>query len=154
MALSEYYRIHRSSLSIRFSGINAVVCFYFFLVFFYKICVIQHKNPPTDETVGGYAAGRSPCNSFKSSDIICDTGKKITRLRITIGGLSARTPRLSVLNALDILKTPDSEAEKYPASGKPETGFTARRRGLSLSNALDYYKTCMIRHKNRPQMKL
>ena len=75
MALSEYYRIHRISLSIRFSGINAVVCFYFFLDF-YKICVIQHKNPPADETVGGYAAGRSPCKSFKSSDIICDTGEK------------------------------------------------------------------------------
>ena len=70
MALSEYYRINRSSLSIRFSGINAVVCFYFFLGF-YKICAIRHKNPPTDEIVGGFAAGRSPHKCFKFSDKDC-----------------------------------------------------------------------------------
>ena len=27
---------------------------------FYKTCMIRHENPPTDETVGGFAAGRSP----------------------------------------------------------------------------------------------
>ena len=37
---------------------------------------------------------------------------------------------MSLSNALDFLKTPDSEAEKYPASDKPETGFAARRCGL------------------------
>ena len=61
-----------------------------------------------------------------------DAGEKITRLRKTMGGLSARTPRLSVPNDLDFLKTPGSEAEKYPASGKPETGFAAGRSPLEL----------------------
>ena len=27
---------------------------------FYKTCAIRHKNPPTDVTIGGSAAGRSP----------------------------------------------------------------------------------------------
>ena len=39
---------------------------------------------------------------------------------------------MSLSNALDFLITLDSEAEKYPASDKPETGFAARRRGLEL----------------------
>ena len=35
----------------------------------------------------------------------------------------------------------EQRGRKYPASGKPEMGFAARRRGLSVLNALDILKT-------------
>ena len=46
-----------------------------------RLKAIPHKEAPTDESVGGFAAGRSPHKSFKSSDKVCDTDEKITRLR-------------------------------------------------------------------------
>ena len=49
--------------------------------------------------------------------------------------MSERTPRLSELNGLDI--NPDSEAEKYPASGKPETGFAAARPRLERTTGIE-----------------
>ena len=54
---------------------------------------------------------------------------------------------MSLPNDLDFMITLDSEAEKYPASDKPETGFAARRRGLSVPNGLDFMITLVIRAK-------
>ena len=46
--------------------------------------------------------------------------------KVPVSGASG-DKEMSLSNALDFLITPDSEAEKYPASDKPETGFAAGR---------------------------
>ncbi|HBI53280.1 MAG TPA: hypothetical protein DDX72_10985 [Ruminococcaceae bacterium] len=71
--------------------------------------------------------------SFKFADIICDTGEKITRLRITIGGFGGAVAPKSFKSAVIICDT----GEKITRLRKTIGGFVAGRSPLGWEVGFD-----------------
>ena len=76
---------------------------------FCKTCVIRHKNPPSDETIGGFAAGRPPLvgatgfepaasKSQTSRATNCATPRKLSRVVLII--IHLRTRRVNRLRKI------------------------------------------------------